>query len=110
MEIRDTFFYRKEKNELNGGLVLRQAHKSHLVLTIAETILFSTKAFPELIKPSAARPFYLYSIAGHLLFSLMGPIHLSHVSYYLFFQSKSFTNIKGIFTFLTSRFRFMCSK
>lgn len=39
-------FLYKSESELNGGLVLRQAHKSHLVLTIAETTLFSTKTFP----------------------------------------------------------------
>lgn len=79
-----------EKNELNGGLVPRQAHKSHLVLTIAETILFSTEALPELIKPSEAEPPHLYSIIGHLLFALMEPIHLCHISYYFSSLSKSF--------------------
>lgn len=90
METWDKFFYRKKK--LDGSLVPRRVHKSHLVLTIAETVLFGTKASWALIKPSEARPHpptpTIYSIIGHLLLALRGPIYLSHISYHFSSLSK----------------------
>lgn len=72
-------------------------------------MLFSTKALPELSKPSEARPLiYMALQVIHLLLALMGPIYLCHISCSSSSLSESF--IKRIFTFAPLQFCFMCYK